>query len=102
MPISCRGSPRQSRRARRFSSCRRRRKSAPCKTFATALANTSPGGEINCLDPGQFGSFGAVFITKAITISCETGTAGIPVGGSFRINAATTDVVTLRGLDIDG
>src|SRR6266567_3227873 len=89
-------------------------RTAPCKTFAGALANTLPGGEINCLDPGDFGKatpgdFGIsmVTITFSVTISCEAGTAGVllPVGFSssgITINAATTDVVTLRGLDIDG
>src|SRR5207253_2968534 len=65
-------------------------RTAPCQTFATAIANTSPGGEINCLDAG---SFGPVAIGKSITISCEAGTAGIlvPPGAGIFINAATTD-----------
>ena len=71
-------------------------RTAPCKTFAGALAKTAAGGEINCLDPG---SFGRADIRKAITISCEAGTAGT---FGIIINAAATDVVTLRGLDIDG
>jgi len=77
-------------------------RTAPCKTFAHAISVTAPGGEINCLDGG---SFGAVTITVSITISCETGTAGIAAssgGSGISIGAATTDVVTLRGLDIDG
>ena len=41
-------------------------RTAPCKTFAGAISKTAAGGEINCLDPG---GFGAVTITKAITIS---------------------------------
>src|SRR3954454_22467118 len=43
-------------------------RTAPCKTFAGAISKTAAGGEINCLDPG---GFGAVTITKAMTISCE-------------------------------
>ena len=77
-------------------------RTAPCATFGFALGKTSPGGEINCVDAG---SYGPVTITKSITISCEAGTAGILVpGGSpgITIDAATTDVVTLRGLDLDG
>jgi len=70
----------------------------PCKTFGAAISATTAGGEINCVDPG---SFGPVNITKAISISCEAGTAGI-LGDGITINAATTDVVTLRGLDIEG
>ena len=79
-------------------------RTAPCKTFAAAIGVTTPGGEINCLDPGGFGD---VIIASSLTISCEVGTAGslrtnFFFGGNITINAASTDVVTLRGLDIDG
>ena len=47
-------------------------RTAPCKTFAGAISKTAAGGEINCLDPGGFGT---VTITKSITIDC-TGTIG--------------------------
>src|SRR6266852_3551551 len=40
-------------------------RTAPCKTFAGAISKTAPAGEINVLDPG---GFGAVTITKSITI----------------------------------
>src|SRR5437899_9540885 len=40
-------------------------RTAPCKTFAGAISKTAPGGEIDALDPG---GFGAVTITKAITV----------------------------------
>src|SRR5438132_14276618 len=77
-------------------------RTAPCQTFARAVMVTAPGGEINCLDAGQFGPLS---ITFSLTISCAAGTAGILVtdnlAGVF-INAASTDVITLRGLDIDG
>jgi hypothetical protein len=43
-------------------------RTAPCKTFAGAISKTAPGGEIDCLDPG---GFGAVTITKSITIDCR-------------------------------
>jgi len=76
-------------------------RTAPCKTFAGAISKTAPGGEINCLDPG---GFGGVTITKAITISCEAGTAGVLVSGTpgITVNAGPNDQITLRGLDIDG
>ena len=76
-------------------------RTAPCKTFAGAISKTAAAGEINCLDPG---GFGAVTITKSITISCEAGTAGVVVSGTnaIIINAAATDVVYLKGLDIEG
>src|ERR1700760_1054222 len=47
-------------------------RTAPCKTFAGAISKTAAGGEINCLDPA---GYGAVTITKAMTIDC-TGTFG--------------------------
>jgi hypothetical protein len=76
-------------------------RTAPCKTFAGAISKTAAGGEINCLDPG---GFGALTITKSITISCEVGTAGVLVSGTNGINvaAAATDVVVLNGLDFQG
>jgi hypothetical protein len=43
-------------------------RTAPCKTFAGAISKTARFGEINCLDPG---GFGAVTITKSITIDCH-------------------------------
>lgn len=76
-------------------------RTAPCKTFAGAISKTASGGEINCLDPG---GFGAVTITKAMTISCEMGTAGVLVSGTnaIVINAPATDRVFLKGLDFEG
>jgi hypothetical protein len=76
-------------------------RTAPCKTFAGAISKTAAGGEINVLDPG---GFGGVTITKSITISSEGFEAGVLVSGTnaIIINALTTDVVILRGLDIEG
>lgn len=62
-------------------------RTAPCKTFAGAISKTAAGGEISVLDPG---GFGAVTITKSITINGEgtlasilfSGTNGIIVNGS--------------------
>src|SRR5438105_8281513 len=76
-------------------------RTAPCKTFAGAISKTAPAGEINVLDPG---GFGAVTITKSITISAEYVEAGVLVSGTngIVVQAGTTDIVTLRGLDIEG
>jgi hypothetical protein len=77
-------------------------RTAPCKTFAGAISKTAASGEINVLDPG---GFGAITITKAITIADDgVGTAGVLVSGTngIVINAGPTDLVVLRGLDIDG
>lgn len=77
--------------------------SSPCATFAGALPQTAAGGEINCLDTGDFGNGSALNITKAITIDCG-GTFGsilVPSSSSgVAINAGAGDVVTLRNLSI--
>jgi hypothetical protein len=76
-------------------------RTAPCKTFAGAISKTAAGGEINVLDPG---AYGAVTITKSISILAEGQTGGVLASGTtgIIINAAATDTVTLRGLDISG
>src|SRR5205807_10522399 len=77
-------------------------RTAPCKTFAGAISKTASGGEINVLDPG---GFGAVTITKPITISSEGFEAGVLTNAGSGIivnvpNAAA--VVVLPGLDLEG
>src|SRR3989454_6765750 len=52
-------------------------RTAPCKTFAGAISKTFIGGEIDALDPG---GFGAVTITKSITID---GGGGGGFSGNF-------------------
>jgi hypothetical protein len=73
---------------------------APCKTFAGAISKTAPAGEIDCLDPG---GFGAVTITKSITLDC-TGTFGsILVSGTNAIVVSGSGIVVrLRGLTLQG
>ena len=75
-------------------------RTAPCKTFAGAISKTSANGEINALDPG---GFGAVTITKSITISAEYTEGGVLNSNTTGviINGAGINVV-LRGLDIEG
>src|SRR6516164_4426504 len=67
-------------------------RTAPCKTFAGAIAKTATFGEINCLDPG---GFGAVTITKSILIDCSATEGGVLVSGTngLVINVGSTDVV---------
>jgi|SRR2546423_6861862 len=83
-------------------------RTAPCKTFAGAISKTAAGGEIDCLDPG---GFGAVTITKSITIDgthgagfgsiLASGTTGVNVNDSA---TATPNTITvrLRSLSING
>src|SRR6201995_5651434 len=76
-------------------------RTAPCKTFAGAISKTLAGGEINCLDPG---GFGALTITKSITITCDNTLGGVLVSGTngINVNAAATDIIVLTGLDLEG
>lgn len=77
-------------------------RTAPCKTFAGAIIKTQAGGEIDSLDPG---GFGAVTITKAITIDGRGGheSSILNFGGNgIVINAGPNDVVILRHLQIQG
>ncbi len=79
-------------------------RTAPCKTFAGAISKTAAGGEIDTLDPG---GFGAVTVTKAITLANEgVGEAGILVAGTngVTVNCSTDPncIVVIRGLAIDG
>src|SRR6266403_4564530 len=62
-------------------------RTAPCKTFAGAISKTAAGGEIDCLDPG---GFGAVTITKSLTID---GTHG---GGFGSILASSTNGIIVN------
>src|SRR4029077_9717344 len=77
-------------------------RTAPCKTFAGAISKTAPGGEIDALDPG---GFGAVTITKAITLDGGGGqVASVLVSGTngIVVAAGVNDVVILRNLQING
>lgn len=76
-------------------------RTAPCKTFAGAISKTAASGEIDMLDPG---GFGAVTITKAITINGPPGYGG-PLNASTNgilVNAGVNDVVVLRRIGIQG
>jgi len=76
-------------------------RTAPCKTFAGAISKTAVGGEIDVLDPG---GWGAVTITKSITIDGGPLPGGILTSGgnAIVISAASTDTIVLRNLVING
>jgi Right handed beta helix region len=75
-------------------------RTAPCKTLAGAISKTATGGEINILDPG---GFGAVTVTKSVTID------GGGIIGSI-LSSATNGIivnapnssVTIRNFSING
>ncbi len=81
-------------------------RTAPCRTFAGAFSKTFINGEIDCIDPGGYGT---LTVTKSITIDC-TGTYGSTLASGtngFVINIAVNAndpfrTVRLRGLSING
>ena len=81
-------------------------RTAPCKTFAGAISKTFINGEIDCLDPGGFGTLTA---TKSITLDgtgtfgsiLASGTTGIIINIAVNANDPLR-TVTIRGLSING
>src|SRR6266576_2263768 len=82
-------------------------RTAPCKTFAGAISKTATTGEISVLDPG---GFGAVTITKSITLNGDGTLAGILSAGTpsaINVNDSAsgspgTAIVYIRNLSING
>ena len=75
-------------------------RTAPCKTFAGAISKTATGGEIDALDPG---GFGAVTITKSITIDGGCFASVLVAGtNAIIVNATNTSVIDVRRLSIQG
>jgi hypothetical protein len=82
-------------------------RTAPCKTWAGAISKTAECGEIDALDPG---GFGAVTITKGITLDGGGGEGGqvasILVAGTngvvVSISSVTCQKVVLRNMEIQG
>src|SRR5262249_21228507 len=82
-------------------------RTAPCKTYAGAISKTAKDGEISTLDPG---GFGAVTITKSITINGTVGQGygSILASGTNAIIINITDsadlrkTVRLNWLDLNG
>jgi len=79
-------------------------RTAPCKTFAGAISKTASGGEIDALDPG---GFGAVTITKPITLDGAGTMASILASGTNGVIISSTmspsnGQVILRNLSING
>ncbi len=77
-------------------------RTAPCKTFAGAISKTATGGEISVLDPG---GYGAVTITKSITLDGAGTLASILAAGTngIIINDVTNAAkVIIRNISING
>ena len=74
----------------------------PCRTLQYAHDNTSAGGEIDVKDSA---GYGAVIITKAISIIGDGSFAGALAasgGNAVTINAGAGDDVVLKGLAVEG
>jgi hypothetical protein len=77
-------------------------RTSPCETFAGAIAKTVAGGEIDALDPG---GFGALTITKSITIDGGGGTVASTLansGSAISVAAGANDVVIIRNVRFEG
>jgi hypothetical protein len=75
---------------------------SPCKTFQNAYNVVATGGEVTAIDSA---GFGPLLIEHSVTISSPNGVeAGIVAasGTAITINAGSTDIITLRGLTLDG
>jgi len=81
---------------------------APCATFQQAHDNVAAGGEVGVLTPGDYGGSGGTRLTisKSVNITNDgTGEATVLVGASgtgIAVSAGNGDIVSLRGLVIDG
>lgn len=74
---------------------------SPYADFATAVANTAPGGTVSVMGPGDYGS---VTITQSITID-GTGGGSINFAGggeAIYIDVGSAANIVLRNLTIDG
>ena len=77
-------------------------RTAPCKTFAGAISKTANGGIIDALDDG---GFGAVTITKPVTIDGGHHTAGLLASGginAINVAAGVNDKIVLKNLNMEG
>jgi hypothetical protein len=73
---------------------------APCVTFAAAYSKVAPLGQIDVIDPGDYG---ALTIGKSITIDGGGMDAVVTASGNvFVINAGTSDIVTIRNIRLQG
>ena len=73
----------------------------PCRHFKAAYAATPAGGEIDVLDPANYGS---LTITGPLSIQGNGWAASSAVSGEpvFTINASTNDEINIRGVVLDG
>ena len=75
-------------------------RAAPCATFGGAIAKTAINGQVNCADPGDYGT---PTITQSVTIDCPQG-FGTVFGVVINIPTGNPNDgrrgVSLRGLNV--
>jgi len=70
----------------------------PCSSMSTAITVAGDGGEVICLDKGNYG--GLISITQSVTISCGDGLwEGFP--GGITITTGPSSLVVIEGLVSD-
>ena len=77
-------------------------RTAPCRNFAAAMANTLAGGEVVALDSGGYGPF---TVDKSLSVIGAPGAhAAVTAfsGDGITVDAGATDVVVLRNLHVTG
>jgi hypothetical protein len=77
-------------------------RTTPCRTFAGALAKTNTGGQINAVDPGDYGP---VTINKSVIIDGKGTSASINVTSGNAISTTVplnTSTIVLRNLQLNG
>jgi hypothetical protein len=74
---------------------------APCRHFQAAVNATSPGGEVDALDPA---GYSPITINKAITIEGQGWSYIAPPasGNAITITAGATDKVVIHGISLNG
>jgi nitrous oxidase accessory protein NosD len=73
----------------------------PCRNFNRALSQTATGGEVVALDSATYEPFA---VNKAVTVTAAPG-AQVAItaasGDGIQVGAGPSDVVVLRGLDVE-
>ena len=70
----------------------------PCRSLQGAIDQAAAGAEVVVVSSG---GYGGATITKSITVNAPTGVIAF-VGRTITVTIAGTDVVTLRGLSMNG
>lgn len=73
----------------------------PCRTFNRALSLTAGGGEVVALDSATYEPFS---VSKAVTVTAAPGALAVisaASGDGIQVGAGASDVVVLRGLDVE-